>query len=686
MRIAIIGCGRVVERFHLPVLRKLKDVVVVGASDPSPARRSWLEAAVPDVPIFADAGLMVDRTQPQAVLVAAPPASHKRLVMGAVRRGLHVLVEKPVGVDGAEAQAMVSAAEEAGVVLQAGYNRRFHPLYRHLRSQLAARRPLSGWEATYVLQASPHDWDSVTGFLGNAEDGGSIHDLASHAIDILPWLFSSAVVGLEPLFPPEPWRPGVEFILQLDGGVRVTCRVGHAGEYGESLEALHPDGAVRLYPAGVLSAPARHAARLRSRAENRYWVDRKWIRLGLRREPMLESFRAEWAGFVDTIRGREPEVQACAGGGIVDVHRWLAKLRPGSEWSGGERPSRPTGSRRVPLKRVGATAGRSMRVPGQAAADAPARSPEVSIVLVVGRRRGRSSRALQSVLEQEGIERAEVILVDMGPEGSPPLAGSDHPAVKVVRCETMLPFGVARAEAAKMASSPIVAFLEEHSRALPGWLTETLRAFRGPWSAVGPRVVSANPNMGFTDAMGKINYGEWSSAQAAHEAKMLPGNNSAYRRQALIDLGDQLPDLLMTDTVLQARLMALGGRLFLAPSAVVAHRYPVTLWSAAKGEYLYHIGFAGVRADVFEWSGLRRLGYAAASVVIPWLRLGRLVRGGKLRPADGRLFLGTILLLHAAVFGQAVGVLLGMRHAALRFTDYELNEPRPARDDPPGER
>jgi cellulose synthase/poly-beta-1,6-N-acetylglucosamine synthase-like glycosyltransferase len=231
-----------------------------------------------------------------------------------------------------------------------------------------------------------------------------------------------------------------------------------------------------------------------------------------------------------------------------------------------------------------------------------------------------------------------------------------------------------------------VAFLEEHSRALPGWLAETLRAFRGPWAAVGPRVISANPNMGFTNAMGKINYGEWSAAQAAREAKMLPGNNSAYRRQALIDLGDQLPDLLMTDTVLQARLMALGGRLFLAPSAVVAHRYPVTLWSAAKGEYLYHIGFAGVRAAVFEWSWVRRLGYAAASVVIPWLRLGRLVRGGSLRLADGRLFLGTVFLLHAAVLGQAVGVVAGTRHAALRFTDYELNEPRPATEDPPRER
>ena len=49
-------------------------------------------------------------------------------------------------------------------------------------------------------------------------------------------------------------------------------------------------------------------------------------------------------------------------------------------------------------------------------------------------------------------------------------------------------------------------------------------------------------------------------------------------------------------------------------------------------------------------------------------------------------FLGTVFLLHAAVLGQAVGVVAGMRHAALRFTDYELNEPRPAVEDPPQER
>ena len=165
---------------------------------------------------------------------------------------------------------------------------------------------------------------------------------------------------------------------------------------------------------------------------------------------------------------------------------------------------------------------------------------------------------------------------------------------------------------------------------------------------------------------------------------MLPGNNSAYLRQALLDLGPELDHLLLADTVLQWRLMDEGHRLFLDPDAVLAHRYPTTLWSAAKGELLYHIGFAGARAESFDWPWGLRWGYAGASLVIPWVRLWRMLRARR-DPATARVLrrnvLGVLVLLYAAVLGQAAGAIFGWRAAVLAFTDYELNESRPTRSE-----
>jgi len=165
---------------------------------------------------------------------------------------------------------------------------------------------------------------------------------------------------------------------------------------------------------------------------------------------------------------------------------------------------------------------------------------------------------------------------------------------------------------------------------------------------------------------------------------MLPGNNSAYRRQALLDLDPELNRLLLADTVLQWRLSEEGGRLFAEPKAVLAHRYPTTLLSAAKGEYLYHVCFADVRARSFEWPWSMRIAYAAGSLLIPWVRLVRMLRTTK-ETENAELLrknvFGVLYLLYAAVLGQAVGALFGSRGTELRFSNYELNEPRPTRDE-----
>ena len=71
-----------------------------------------------------------------AVVLATPNSQHARQIVEAARAGKHIFVEKPFTLDGASARAALDAVTDAGVVVSVGFNRRFHPSVRELKSRV----------------------------------------------------------------------------------------------------------------------------------------------------------------------------------------------------------------------------------------------------------------------------------------------------------------------------------------------------------------------------------------------------------------------------------------------------------------------------------------------------------------------------------------------------------------------
>ena len=312
--------------------------------------------------------------------------------------------------------------------------------------------------------------------------------------------------------------------------------------------------------------------------------------------------------------------------------------------------------------------------------------PDISVVLVVGERRKRSSEALQSVLRQEGLERAEVIVVDAGGDEVEPLVDADSERVRCIAMEPGTGFGQLKAEGARQARAPNIAYLEDHVVARRGWLQGLLGAFEEGWDAVGVEVHNANPGVGIGDAVGWINYGLWAPPLEAGEAEMLAGNNTAYRKDVLLAYGQQLATMLVSDTVLQEKLLRDGGRLYAEPSAAIEHRNPTSLFNGMKAEFLYHWAYGAIRSDVFDWSWGQRAKYIVLAPVIAGLRWLRLVRLIRRRSSMSVLrFVRTaavaLCLVAASVTGQTLGIAVGLRDAERRFTAFELNGPRPTADE-----
>ena len=126
----------------------------------------------------------------EAVDVCLPTPLHRPVAERALAAGLHVLVEKPIALTLADADAIGAAAEASGRVLMVGHVLRFMPEIAELRRLIAAGelgRPLA---AGALRLSAPPDWNDW--MLDPAQSGGSLVDLAIHDFDVLGALLGAA--------------------------------------------------------------------------------------------------------------------------------------------------------------------------------------------------------------------------------------------------------------------------------------------------------------------------------------------------------------------------------------------------------------------------------------------------------------------------------------------------------------
>jgi myo-inositol 2-dehydrogenase / D-chiro-inositol 1-dehydrogenase len=135
LRFAVFGAGRI-GTLHAGLLAgrvEGAELVAVADVEPARARRLASRLGVAALPVEEAIGSAVD-----AVAVCASTDAQADLVMGAAAAGRHVFCEKPLALDLAEVDRAIAAAEEAGVLLHVGFNRRFDPSHATVRDAVAA--------------------------------------------------------------------------------------------------------------------------------------------------------------------------------------------------------------------------------------------------------------------------------------------------------------------------------------------------------------------------------------------------------------------------------------------------------------------------------------------------------------------------------------------------------------------
>jgi predicted dehydrogenase/nucleoside-diphosphate-sugar epimerase len=184
-RLAIIGCGAVVEQYHIPALRRLgwKPVLLV---DPDVEGIRWRFRDLKESAVEREAVGHYDSFD--AAIVAVPSRLHAPICTDLLRAGKHVLVEKPMATTAADARAMVDAADSGAGRLSVVHWRR----YRHLSiwtKALMQSGSLGTIESFDFREGAVFNWPATTNSFWRKETagGGVLADQGAHALDLLLW-------------------------------------------------------------------------------------------------------------------------------------------------------------------------------------------------------------------------------------------------------------------------------------------------------------------------------------------------------------------------------------------------------------------------------------------------------------------------------------------------------------------
>lgn len=203
LRIGVMGLG--MGKFHIEGYLKHPAAEVVAIADTDPARLEESGAKHKNARRYTSAETMLKQEKLDIVSICTPNKLHKPLAIAALQRGCHVLCEKPMAMNAAEAEAMLAAARKARRRIMINFSYRFRDTSYAIKKQVD--HGLIG--DIYFGRTIWHRRRGMPGFGGwfgtkALSGGGPLIDLGVHRLDLALWLMG---------YPKPTWVMGATFDL-----------------------------------------------------------------------------------------------------------------------------------------------------------------------------------------------------------------------------------------------------------------------------------------------------------------------------------------------------------------------------------------------------------------------------------------------------------------------------------------
>lgn len=228
---AVVGCGWVARDFVVPAIRASANGHLVAACDLDPQALAALGGAGFLRTTSLHQLLHTDGVD--AVYVAAPNDAHRALTDQAAAAGKHVLCEKPMACNSADARAMADACTAAGVTLATAFDQRYHAAHRSLGAMVRLGRLGDVTQARLHYACwLPPGWASDNWRVDPARaGGGAVIDLAPHGLDLLETVLNDRIEQLVCITQHRVHSYAVEdggvLLARLASGTLATLHVGY---------------------------------------------------------------------------------------------------------------------------------------------------------------------------------------------------------------------------------------------------------------------------------------------------------------------------------------------------------------------------------------------------------------------------------------------------------------------------
>jgi len=191
LKVGVIGCGAIAQERHLPYWRELEEegrIVITGLCDAIKERPESESKLCKQAKVFTDYVDMLKKEKFDIIDVCTQNRLHAPMTLAALNAGAHVLVEKPIAMNTAEAKKMVETAKKNKRKLMVAQHMRFEAGAEKLKEMVdrGVLGKVYTAEAKWLRKRGIPGWGKF--HIAKESRGGPLIDIGVHMMDLCFWL------------------------------------------------------------------------------------------------------------------------------------------------------------------------------------------------------------------------------------------------------------------------------------------------------------------------------------------------------------------------------------------------------------------------------------------------------------------------------------------------------------------
>ncbi len=188
IRVGVVGTSWFTETFHILPLKSHPgaEVAAVCGRREDYTQEIARKHAIPHA--FIDYEAMIQHANLDAVVVSAPDDLHHSMSMTALEAGKHVLCEKPLALNAAQAREIVACAEDKGVVQMTNFSYRWMPNNQYMKQLVEQGYTGKPYHSHFRFHFGYGGGGDYAWRFDRQRSNGALGDMGSHMIDLARWL------------------------------------------------------------------------------------------------------------------------------------------------------------------------------------------------------------------------------------------------------------------------------------------------------------------------------------------------------------------------------------------------------------------------------------------------------------------------------------------------------------------